>query len=231
MRKLTFYANNTIIEIDAEDTTNKNMYLKIKDNKIVVLIPRRIPDSVAQKFVAEHYEKFVKYLDKKSSKIYISFENKFFYFFGKKIFFDLLSGFQTKGVVKKGTKYYIQAVEGNEEEVTKTIEVFLKDELEKYISKSLLNFEEIMQTKVHTFKVLNKSTAWGTNYLAKANITFAQTLSHYSKSVIDYVIVHELAHDKHPDHSNNFWLEVEKYCPEYKELRKSLKHDQELMEE
>ena len=41
--------------------------------------------------------------------------------------------------------------------------------------------------------------------------------------VIDYVIIHELCHIKHHNHSKDFWDEVEKYMPEYKTHRKWLK--------
>ena len=39
----------------------------------------------------------------------------------------------------------------------------------------------------------------------------------------DYVIIHELCHRKEMNHSAKFWSEVEKYCPDYKALRKKLK--------
>ena len=45
----------------------------------------------------------------------------------------------------------------------------------------------------------------------------------YDTEVIDYVLIHELVHTKIKNHSQNFWIEVEKYCPKYKILRKKLK--------
>ena len=42
--------------------------------------------------------------------------------------------------------------------------------------------------------------------------------------VRDYVIIHELAHRKHMNHSKNFWKEVEIMIPDYKEKRKWLKY-------
>ena len=46
--------------------------------------------------------------------------------------------------------------------------------------------------------------------------------------IIDYIIVHELAHLKKMNHSAAFWSEVEKVLPEYRECRKWLnKHGKE----
>ena len=40
---------------------------------------------------------------------------------------------------------------------------------------------------------------------------------------IDYVIIHELSHIKHFDHSKAFWNLVSKYCKNYKQIRKEMK--------
>ena len=46
------------------------------------------------------------------------------------------------------------------------------------------------------------------------------------KKVIDYIIVHELCHLKHFNHSKDFWCLVEKYCPDYKDQKKWIKKNQ-----
>ena len=47
----------------------------------------------------------------------------------------------------------------------------------------------------------------------------------YDFDLIDYVLIHELCHTKIKNHSNLFWSEVEKYCPDWKLKRKRLKQD------
>mgnify|MGYP002800350189 FL=1 len=42
-------------------------------------------------------------------------------------------------------------------------------------------------------------------------------------AILDYVVVHELAHRKQMNHSPAFWAEVEKILPDYRERRKWLK--------
>jgi predicted metal-dependent hydrolase len=41
-------------------------------------------------------------------------------------------------------------------------------------------------------------------------------------AVIDYIIVHELAHIKHKDHLKGFYREVSKFIPNWKELENRL---------
>ena len=42
--------------------------------------------------------------------------------------------------------------------------------------------------------------------------------------VMKYVIVHELAHIKHKNHSRDFWSLVAVYCPNYKEIERNFKN-------
>ena len=42
-------------------------------------------------------------------------------------------------------------------------------------------------------------------------------------TVIDYIVVHELCHLHHRDHTNAFWNEVDKIMPDYRERKEWLK--------
>jgi len=48
----------------------------------------------------------------------------------------------------------------------------------------------------------------------------------YPEKAIDYVVVHELAHIKHKNHSKKFYSLIEKYMPDYKERQVLLKMPQ-----
>ena len=69
---------------------------------------------------------------------------------------------------------------------------------------------------------------WG-SCSADNRLRYAYRLLYAPKEVIDYVIVHELAHVKHKNHSRLFWAEVEKFVPDYKQKRKWLKEHGVLM--
>ena len=62
-----------------------------------------------------------------------------------------------------------------------------------------------------------------TNNRINHSITLNSKLLEYTYDEIDYVIVHELSHVIHFNHSKDLWKLVEKYCPLYKEERKKLK--------
>ena len=66
-------------------------------------------------------------------------------------------------------------------------------------------------------------TRWGVCNKRDTSITLNANLMKEKIECLDYVIVHELSHFVHFNHSKEFWNTVEKYCPYYKKIRKSLK--------
>lgn len=72
-------------------------------------------------------------------------------------------------------------------------------------------------------KIRSMKTRWGVYNRKNHSITLNSHLIEYGVEIIDYVIIHELSHIIHFDHSKDFWLLVSKYCPEYKKIRKELK--------
>ncbi len=77
--------------------------------------------------------------------------------------------------------------------------------------------------------IRHQKSRWG-SCSTKGNLNFNCLLMRAPGEILDYVIIHELCHRKHMDHSREFWAEVEAICPEYKARRKWLKiHGDELM--
>lgn len=59
---------------------------------------------------------------------------------------------------------------------------------------------------------------------SKNRLCFSYRLMLYPDEAIDYVVVHELAHIKHHNHSKAFYELIEKYMPDYKSRAAMLKH-------
>ena len=65
-------------------------------------------------------------------------------------------------------------------------------------------------------------TRWG-SCSSKGNLNFNCLLALFPLEIIDSVVVHELCHRKHMNHSPQFYAEIEKVFPEYKRCNKWLK--------
>ena len=73
----------------------------------------------------------------------------------------------------------------------------------------------------------NNRSNWG-SCSNKGNINLSVKLLKAPQEIIDYVIIHELAHRIEMNHSAKFWKVVEKACPDYKEKEKWLKDNSHL---
>ena len=67
-----------------------------------------------------------------------------------------------------------------------------------------------------------QQTRWG-SCSSRGNLNFNCLLMLAPEEVLDYVVVHELAHRKQMNHSALFWQEVARECPDYKKSLRWLK--------
>lgn len=78
--------------------------------------------------------------------------------------------------------------------------------------------------EVNNVRLKNTKTRWG-SCSTRGNINLSTRLLFAPDDVIDYVIIHELAHLVEPNHSPKFWKLVERAEPDYKEKKKWLKEN------
>ncbi|GAA8349881.1 M48 family metallopeptidase [Helicobacter pylori] len=98
----------------------------------------------------------------------------------------------------------------------------LKKILKTYLERKLPLIAQKMQTSYTGFSVRNNAKVLGScSYHNR--LSFALLLVCAQKKAIDYVIIHELAHTIHKNHSQNFWRCVKTFCPNYRALRDHLK--------
>lgn len=106
------------------------------------------------------------------------------------------------------------ATEPSSPEVKKQLDRFLKHTAEKYIIPRTHQLAEVMNISFQSISLRQQKTRWG-SCSSTGSLNFNWRLVHYAPAVIDYVIIHELAHRKHMDHSKAFWNLVKKYDSEY----------------
>jgi len=78
--------------------------------------------------------------------------------------------------------------------------------------------------KPTSIRITSARTRWG-SCSAKGALNFSWRLIMAPPEVMDYVIVHELAHLRQRNHSKAFWTEVERMLPDYRQQRKWLKEN------
>jgi len=88
--------------------------------------------------------------------------------------------------------------------------------------KRTLDFAEQVGVSPTAIRISGAKKRWG-SCSAKGSINYSWRLMMADTDVIDYVVVHELAHLKYMDHSKQFWTTVESVLPDWRERRKRLR--------
>ena len=100
----------------------------------------------------------------------------------------------------------------------------IKPILHRYISNRVLELTKVMEVPIlYKVRVQKMKSRLGSNSRATNTLNFTLKLIHFSKGAIDSVIIHELAHYFHFNHSRDFYNVVYKYCPNYDKLNKEFK--------
>ena len=104
----------------------------------------------------------------------------------------------------------------------KNIDSFYKKEILKYLPDLVQEYSIKMNLIPTSISYRKNKRTWGScNY--KNGLNFNILLMKFPIELMEYVIIHELAHIQHKNHSKNFWDLVESYCPDYKKREKIFK--------
>ena len=184
---------------------NKNSYIKIKDDLTIYVTTNYLTTKGEVKRMLDNEKDFLK---KSLSRARKKMEkDELFYYLGQK--YDIiLVPFENTEVYDD--KIYVKDM--------KALDKWLKKEMKRIFSERLeynydLFDEDIPFPKL---KIRSMKTRWGVCNKRDNSITLNSKLIRYSIHEIDYVIIHELSHFVHFDHSKEFWETVRMYMPDYK---------------
>mgnify|MGYP004489409765 CR=1 FL=1 len=216
----------------------KNINLKVNiDKKVTLSIPKKMPLDKAKDFVKkkanwirkklDFYDTFAKQKEK------ITFENgEIVYLLGKQYKMKIISDTENNIIVNN--KY----MEIHIKEKYIKSKNYIKNFYEKWLKQYAFNiFEELVikyqeklkqyGVKIPEIEVKQMKTRWGSCIPAYNKVIFNLSLIKTPICCIEYVVLHELSHFKHQNHSKNFYNFITIFMPDWKERKKIL--DEEFM--
>ncbi|MBE6133168.1 MAG: M48 family metallopeptidase [Erysipelotrichaceae bacterium] len=203
----TIYQNKEYpVIIEHKSMRHKSIRFRLKNGSFMISAPYTVSDKHIMKLLEEKYAPLLIAKEKPPA-----VGDDFIYLFGSRYSFPSQGQF----TFSNGE---ILSYKDKEEFDKKIRKLYLK-----IITERVRYYEQLMKTKEHNVRVRKMSTRYGTNSKKTNTVCFALTLYSYSYQIIDAIIVHELAHDYHFDHSPNFYKVVYNFCPNYKELHKKLR--------
>ena len=207
----------------------KTISITVKEGAIIVMAPKLVSINYLNNLLEKKKKWISKKLDEDSLKRNIkkrSFstgESLFKFGKKKKLLYkksSLNKVVETKNIIK----VYCLA----EKDIKKKLEIWYKETLNSYINKKLEVFKKLMNVDYEGFSVkLYKNRLGACTNTGK--LIFNWKIAMMPCDIINYIIIHELSHLKHFNHSKKFWKYVEKFCPNYKEKENWLKENKNLI--
>lgn len=116
-----------------------------------------------------------------------------------------------------------------QKKVLEELSPFTEEEIRRLADQALILIPEkvkkyapIVGVDYGRITIRNQRSRWG-SCSSKGNLNFNCLLMLFPEEVIDYVVVHELCHRIHMNHSAKFYAEVARVLPEYRKWQKWLK--------
>ena len=192
---------------------NKNLYIRVKqDLKIHVSCNYFTTNNMIKKVLDNNHDslrKMINTIENSKEK-----SNKLFYL-GKG--YDIIYDENVKDTKIVGDTIITKS--------EKTLDKWYKNEIINIFDERYVNvfnhFKENIKSPI--LKIRDMKTRWGVYNRLRHTITLNSKLIEYDIEKIDYVIIHELSHIIHFNHSKSFWNLVSKYCKNYKEIRKEMR--------
>lgn len=205
----------------------QNFFYKVNDKEYeVVIVPKKIKNihyrfregkffvscrsTTLKSQVVRGLDRFAETLIKRSAKEEPIGED-YIYLFGEKYIINQSGKMRFEGYPEINYK--------NHEDLLKKLRpIFLS-----ILTSRVRYYERQMGLPSYSVSIRKMTSRYGSNSRRTKNLNFAFLLIHYSYSIIDSVIVHELAHIEVFNHSKEFYDVVYKYCPDYKKHRNKLR--------
>lgn len=194
------------------------------DGSVTVRAPLRASDKIILQFVEKH----TKWVEKKKvemravappqPKQYLPGES--FMYLGQSYPLTIVQGQKRKLVLDDDVFKLAESAHANAEMV---FQDWYRKQARREVELRVATFAEEHQLHYEKIRISSARTRWG-SCSTSGTLSFSWRLILLHPDVIDYVIIHELAHTVHHNHSKRFWKLVENLLPEYKERRNFLKH-------
>ena len=206
-------------------SNRKTLSLSINENAdLVVRAPSRVSDDEIQKFISEksawidNQQRLIKARLKDNENQHSSLQC---------LYLGSLYPFKIDNSAVEPISFdghVFTIVNVNRERISLPLKSWYKKRFIEVALPRLSYFSDKHKLKVNQVRVKEQKTLWG-SCSSKNNINLNYLLIMAPMKVIDYVIVHELVHTIHKNHSAKFWQKVETIMPNYKDARYWLKEN------
>ena len=204
-------------------SNRKTLSISVNENaELIVRAPKRISNKEIQAFITDKMNWVNNKQNLARTRIAEIKKDQGKYLYLGKLFPIIIDNTCTKNVSFNGNEF-VTSVE-NQSIFNTSLKSWYKKRFKEIALPRLIYFSTKHNLKINQVRIKEQKTLWG-SCSSKNNINLNYLLMMAPMLVIDYVIIHELVHTIHKNHSVAFWKVVEFIMPNYKDAKHWLKEN------
>ncbi|WP_019555722.1 M48 family metallopeptidase [Thiomicrorhabdus arctica] len=225
-------------------TRKKSIALKTRPAGVAILVPKHFSNKRLLALLTGHHEWLhktlntleMRYASSQSMSLFKGKKGDILEFLGAKTVFriqhnetapyetvaDVLIEDATCSLYWNEQHYGQLSADDYATQVCQNIQAFMHKQAVEYLEPKLAHYAQKIGVKPKSLTVKGYKSRWGSCY-ADGRIQFNWRLMQAPSWVIDYVVVHELCHLVHANHSKDFWALVNQHYPQTPEAKLVMK--------
>ncbi len=222
----TIYFGGIEIEVIKKKMRNTRIVIS-PDGRVRVSTSLRTPEEEIQKLLDSKYEWIRKhrqrYLLRERESIEKYLDGEVGMFLGNRYTLKIVENTGIDEISIREGKY-IEMFTKYESSSKKNKKIYLdwqKNELTKILKEGVNKWETVTGLKVEEWTIRKMRTRWGSCNTRSRKILFNLDLVKKKPEFIDYVVLHEIVHIKIPNHGSTFKEMLDKYIPNWRDIRKA----------
>jgi predicted metal-dependent hydrolase len=197
-----------------------------RDGRVTVIAPEALPDKQIEKVLEQKrrwiYKSLAEWHDLNATRVERQFVNgEGFLYLGRSYRLKLVPKQQESLLLKDG-HFCLRADLRPAAKAVATFKDFYRDKGLVRINERVDFFKARMAVEPKSVKILDLKNRWA-SWTPGGNLNFHWKCMMSPAKILDYIVVHELAHLIYPDHSKKFWNEVDKLLPDFLERKEWLR--------
>ena len=187
-----------------------------RDGSVSVLVPESMDDAQVEALLKQYEYRIHKYQAKRqllneAAVIREAVNGQAFLYLGRNYYLQFSP--EVDQVVFRGR--YLYAPPASNDDLREMFRVFYRNRGLDFIVPRVQRFAESMGVQVDTVAIIELKNRWASCSVKRPKVNFHWKVMMAPGSVVNYLIVHELAHLKHRRHDASFWNEVDRVLPDY----------------
>lgn len=227
---MTIELNGTGFPVVIIKARQKSVTMRVKDGMLIVRAPGYLKEQAILELVMEKQALLSKKLRQAAEWEQAHPKREFrdqepYPYLGEDLILTVIKTVGTGSRVEKdGNRLLFKTPYTEPEQIERLLAHWYKNAARQYLAGRVAYYQPLLGewATVNRIAVKEQKSCWG-SCSTRHNLNFNWHLMELSAEVVDYVVVHELCHLLHMDHSPAFWAQVERILPDYRERRAALK--------